>query len=779
MILNIKHKILKILLTAFCLSFFSSLGSSQSVGLVMSGGGARGLSHIGVIKALEENNIPIDYVTGTSMGAIVAGLYASGYSVDEMIEIFKSNEFEHWFHGVITDKQRYYSLLTDPTSESFLVKFNVKKDKKYTLKINLPTSIISPYPMDIAFFELFSGATAVCSGNFDKLFVPFRCVSADVNAHKAFISRNGDLGLSIRASMTFPLAFKAIIIDSALLFDGGIYNNFPWNVMENDFNPNFIIGSKCSDNDTIIDEENIIDQLKKMFVNDTDYTMPAEKSIRIDTKLDDIDIFEFSKVDEIIDAGYQNACKMIDSIKQRVSVRRSADEVKTRRAEFRAKLPQQKFKNIEIVGKKVSEKQKKFIKQMIEQGKKNTDGTLTMGEFKDKYFKVVETGVVSSIFPVVVYDSVSGVFDTKLQIMSGSNNKLAFGVNISSTLLNQAYLGFEHRSWAKSYSRYSINFHYGKLYSAAQLGLRRDYPFKIPVFWEQYLRYNQYDYYESRTDFFLEDEKPVYLKEQDVHYQIGGGYIVNKNTIFRLNSTVGIYKSDYYQTRNFSVKDTPDNYKLDFYAASAGIIRNDLNYNEFPTKGRKWQIKLQFVTGYGTYTPGNTSVLAKERKSQNIFSLKLYEERYFNVAKNFSLGYLIEGVYSPKPRFSGYYPTMFLSPAFQPTQHSQTLFLENFRANTYVAAGIMPIFSLSKNVYLKGGIYVFQPYRELRKGTDNEIIYGDKFKNRWFTGYATLIWQSPLGPLSSTLYYYDGYKNKIIFSVNFGYLIFNRKGIAF
>ncbi|MDR2293255.1 MAG: patatin-like phospholipase family protein [Prevotellaceae bacterium] len=752
---------------------------SQSVGLVMSGGGARGLSHIGVIKALEENDIPVDYVTGTSMGAIVAGLYASGYSADEMINVFKSNDFENWLSGNIDEKQRYYALSKEPTSELFLVKFNINRDKKIPFKINLPTSIISPYPMDIAFFELFSGATAACKSNFDNLFVPFRCVSADINAHKPFISRNGDLGMALRASMTFPLAFKAIMIDSALLLDGGIYNNFPWDVMENDFNPDFIIGSKCSDNEAFVNGENIFDQIKKMMMNDTDYTMPEEKSIRIDTKFDDVDIFEFSKIDRIVEAGYQSALKSIDSIKQRISARRTADEVAKKRKIFKANISQPRLKNINVAGNKIADREKNFIRKMINQGKNNPDSTMSMERFKDRYFKIVETGVVSSLFPAAVYDSITKNFDVKLQVTLGSNNKIAFGANLSSSLLNQAYFGFEHKYWAKAYSRYSVNFHYGKLYSAAQVGVRRDYPFSLPVFWEQYFRYNHYDYYESRTDFFIEDEKPVYLKHQDMHYQTGGGYIVNRNTIFRIDATAGINKSNYYQNRSFLVTDTADIYRLNYFASNVEIVRNNLNYIEFPTDGRKWQIKLQFITGNGKYTPGNTSILEKESKSKSIFSIKLYEEKYFNLSKNFSLGYLIEGVYSQKASFSSYYPTLFLSPSFQPTQHSKTLFLENFRANSYVAAGIMPVYSLMKSVYFKGGLYVFQPYRELKKGEKNKIIYGDKFKSRSFMGYGTFVWQSPIGPLSSTLYYYDGYKNKFIFSINFGYLIFNRKGIEF
>ena len=759
---------------------FSTSVYAQSVGLVMSGGGARGLSHIGVIKALEENDIPIDYVAGTSMGAIVAGLYASGYSADEMIEVFKSNDFEYWFHGVIDDKFRYHSLATDPTSKLFLVKFDVDKErKKVPIKLSLPTSIISPYPMDIAFFELFAGATVVSRGNFNNLFVPFRSVSSDINARRAFVSRNGDLGAAIRASMTFPLAFKAISIDSALLFDGGIYNNFPWDVMQEDFNPDFIIGSKCSDNDSIVDEESIIDQLKKMLVNDTEYNMPEEKSIRIDTKFTNIDIFEFSKTDEIIAEGYKNAMAIMDSLKQRVTVRRSAAEVQKRRSEFVKQMPEYQFSNIEVTGNRISEKRKNFIQQMLNKTKKDKSGHLSLNALKDKYFKIAETNVASSIFPMVSYDTISGNINVNLRVAQGSANNIALGVNISSTLLNQGYIGFEHKQWKNAYSRYNVNFHYGKLYSAAQLGLRRDYPFKIPVFWETYVRYNHYDYYESRTDFFIDDEKPIYLKIKDLHYQLGGGYLVNKTTVFRVNATSGIYESNYYQTRQFSVNDTADIYRLNYSAVTAGISRNDLNHNEFPSKGRKWQVRVQFVTGNGKYKPGNTSILGEERREQNIFSIKLYDERYFSLSKNFSIGYLFDGVYSPAHLSAGYYPTLFLSPVFQPTQHSQTLFLENFRANTYIAAGVMPIFLLSKSVYVKCGAYVFQPYRELKKGANNEIIYGGVLKNRSFTGYSTLVWQSPLGPLSATLYYYDGYKNKFIFSLNFGYLIFNRKGIEF
>ena len=100
---------------------FSQYICCQRVGLVLSGGGAKGIAHVGLIKALEDNNIPIDYISGTSIGAIVGGLYAIGYSADEMLELFSSEKFFMWQSGQVEEDYKYYFKKPEATDRKSVV----------------------------------------------------------------------------------------------------------------------------------------------------------------------------------------------------------------------------------------------------------------------------------------------------------------------------------------------------------------------------------------------------------------------------------------------------------------------------------------------------------------------------------------------------------------------------------------------------------------------------------------------------------------------------------
>ena len=215
---------IKSIITSFLL-ILSGWASAQKVGVVMSGGGAKGLYHIGVLKALEENNIPIDYVSGASMGAIVAGMYAAGYSPDEMIRFFITDTVQHWLSAKSSDlDNNYYFKKFEPTPTMITVKIDPKAVKSSA--IQLPTNIISPYQLDLAFIRMLFPASAAAGNRFDSLMVPFRCNASDVYNKKSVVFDQGSLPFAIRSSMTIPLVFKPVTQDTVVLFDGGLYNNY-------------------------------------------------------------------------------------------------------------------------------------------------------------------------------------------------------------------------------------------------------------------------------------------------------------------------------------------------------------------------------------------------------------------------------------------------------------------------------------------------------------------------------------------------------------------------
>ena len=248
--------------------------SAQKVGVVMSGGGAKGLYHIGVLEALEENGVPIDYVAGTSMGSIIAAMYAAGYSPAEMREIVNSGVVREWVSGRI-DPNRYMAYYRQLGSNPGFLSMRIDVESPAGKRLRAPRNLISSTQIDMALTELFAPATAAADGDFDRLMVPFLCVASDMNHRGPVVMRRGDLSEAVRSSMSIPLVFKPMKVDSMLLYDGGIYDNFPWKPLDRDFRPDVIVGSICTEGNTPPSEQsNIMDQAF-MPVSYTHLTLPT------------------------------------------------------------------------------------------------------------------------------------------------------------------------------------------------------------------------------------------------------------------------------------------------------------------------------------------------------------------------------------------------------------------------------------------------------------------------------------------------------------------------
>ncbi|MGL5318174.1 MAG: patatin-like phospholipase family protein, partial [Bacteroidales bacterium] len=351
----------------------TSLAQAQRVGLVMSGGGAKGIAHIGLLQVLEDHDIPIDYITGTSMGAIVGSLYAMGYSPSEMMDLIKSDKFKYWQSGVIKEEDMIYYLKNEPTPEWVQFNINFRKDApKKTQAYFIPASIVNPVQMNAAFLGLYGQAGGASGYNFDNLFVPYRCVSADTYNKNTLISKDGDLGMAVRASMTFPFVFSPIRINGNLMYDGGIYNNFPADIMMDEFNPDFMIGSSVTGTPNRPAERDIMAQLENMVMQKTDYSIPKEKGIYIRSHLKDYGIMDFEKADSIYQVGYNMGMQFLDSIQGKIKRRVPKESVELRRMMYKSKLPDLVFDKISVNG--VTYAQKEYIAAQI---RKNDNGTFT------------------------------------------------------------------------------------------------------------------------------------------------------------------------------------------------------------------------------------------------------------------------------------------------------------------------------------------------------------------------------------------------------------------
>ncbi|MCU4154782.1 patatin-like phospholipase family protein [Carboxylicivirga sp. A043] len=188
------------------------------IGLVLSGGGAKGLAHIGVLKVLEEAGIRPDYITGTSMGSIIGGLYAAGYSASELDSIVNSVDWA----VMLSDQIPLSDVVPEEKADynRFQLEFDITKQG-----LKLPPGMVHGQRIS----EMLSNLTWHVSHHyyFDDLPIPFRCVAVDLVEGKPYVFKEGDLSEAMRASMAIPSVFTPVEKDSMYLVDGGVLDNFP------------------------------------------------------------------------------------------------------------------------------------------------------------------------------------------------------------------------------------------------------------------------------------------------------------------------------------------------------------------------------------------------------------------------------------------------------------------------------------------------------------------------------------------------------------------------
>lgn len=760
------------------ISFFFILINSlqaQRVGLVLSGGGAKGAAHIGVIKAFEENEIPIDYITGTSIGAIIGSLYAMGYTPDEMLQLMLSKEFGYWQTGTVEDDYMYYFRKPDPTPE--MAHFSIDMSDSLQIKTNfLPQSLINPIQMNQAFMALYAQATAKAAWNFDNLFVPFRCIGSDIYNKKPVIFKNGDLGEAVRISMTFPLFFKPVWKDSVPMFDGGIYDNFPVKTMKEDFHPDFIFGVALSTGKSK-PSNNPYNQIETMIMQETNYEVDEEDGMIIRFNMPDVSLLDFQKANEIMEMGYKRTMSLIDSIKGRVHRRMPLDSLNLRRKQYKESLPPLVFKNIYITG--VSESQQKYIESQLH---RDINQEFSMEEFKRAYFKMLAYSKIKEIVPKAIYNRVNKTFDLHLYITMSDEINIGLGGNISSHQANQLYLGLGYRYLGRYAADMNADFQVGNSFSGVMLNGRMYLQTRIPTYinWQGVFSYKRYS--ESQS-LFYEDVVPAFIKQHELYMKLKLGFPFLNRAKAEIGFGYGQLNDYYYQNTEVSFADRDyEHSRYNLFSGSLNIEQNSLSTKVYPISGVKRSLNAQYITGTEKYRP-NVATEPTKNNTHSWLQMKAHWEQYHELSKLFNLGYTGELVLSSKNLMENYTASILQAPAFTPTPHSTIVFNEAFRANQYAALGISPILKLGKFVHFRLDLYGFLPLYEIKKHTEvlenNYVMtlpyYGKFLDSFKYMGEAAFVVHLPFTSISLYANGYSYPSKNFNFGINIGYLLFNPK----
>jgi NTE family protein len=284
------------------------------IGLVLGGGGARGSAHVGVIRALEELHVPVDYVVGTSMGALIGGLYATGMNADEMEAVLAKIDWDDIFDDQTPREDQPFRRKRDDDLALFGPKLGLGKDSSV-----LSTGLIAGQKLSFLFESLVKERTQVT--DFDKLPVPFRAVAADVATGEQIVFDHGDLAFAMRASMSIPGVFRPVEWQDRILVDGGIVNNVPVSVareMGADIVIAVNVGSGLVAKEDIRNILSVVDALVSVMIERNvalQLDSLGEADVLIQPPLGkEVTSYQFELYAKAIDIGYREAAARRDAL---------------------------------------------------------------------------------------------------------------------------------------------------------------------------------------------------------------------------------------------------------------------------------------------------------------------------------------------------------------------------------------------------------------------------------------------------------------------------------
>jgi len=300
-----------LILLFLCQLLFSQ--EKPKIGLVLSGGGAKGLAHVGALKIIDSLGVQIDYIGGTSMGAIVGGLYAAGYSGNELDSIFMSTNLPELIQDNVPRSAKTFYEKDDSERYALSLPFD-------NFKVSFPEGISGGQNIYNELVRLLYHVKDI--EDFSKLPIPFLCIATNIETGKPVLLENGYLPEAIMASGTLPSLFEPSEIDGQILIDGGVVNNYPLEETKAK-GAEITIGIDVQDalakRDDLSSATEILLQINNYRTVNDMVKKAGETNIYLKPNIQDFSVIDFERRDEIIERGEIEARKHIDALKEIVA----------------------------------------------------------------------------------------------------------------------------------------------------------------------------------------------------------------------------------------------------------------------------------------------------------------------------------------------------------------------------------------------------------------------------------------------------------------------------
>jgi len=720
------------------------------IGLVLSGGGAKGMAHVGVIRYLEKAGIRPDYIVGTSMGAVIGGLYSLGYTADELEEIILSVDWDLMisnrveFNSIAFEEKAYYN--------RYLVELPIKKGK-----IAVPSGLIEGQKLS----EVLQYYTWPANkyDNFDEFPIPFRCLATDISTGQEIIFDKGYLHDAIRSSIAIPTAFTPFDLDSTSVVDGGVVNNFPVNVVK-DMGADIVIGVNVSDEDFSSVEDlggfaGILMQVAMSRSLSKTKGNIAECDIYIKPDLQKYSTGSFGNYKEILALGDAAGKKYFDDF------RNLADSLGRRDIVLGLGFEESpiKINGIEFVGNKLFSKNLLQLKFDIAVG-----STVTRDDIQKGIDRVYGVNGFYKVDFSLIPSGVENSYNLKIRLKEKPASLLSLAVHYDNQFSAGVLINYTGRDLL------------GKLSRTV---------FLLDISENPKGRLDYYKYFSKRENIafngrinLLRQQIPTYKDGKETDIQIDrvsslDAQIITTKSLKQTFSFGGFFQNNKSRYRfSTDISDGLKNAKQSTLGLKFRYYRNSQNDRNYPTKGAEGYLETIFHLKNGlsiNLKPGVDTLFVDidgitipiSRESLDILTDFWNPDPYLTLIGKYSKFIPISKKFQLKPEVAGGITFTnqdegkvyqeFLIGGYQTIRFTDLRFwglnYGEIQVPNYIKAGLEAQVIPIKNIYLRAGVN-YLSYSDSYSINDKDFI-SNIFQDGNYTGYgADLTYHSILGPIT-------------------------------